>query len=62
LVGLLQAAEALKFILEMGESLSGKMVLINSLNASFEHIDLQKNKNCIVCGDNPQINDLIDYS
>jgi adenylyltransferase/sulfurtransferase len=62
LVGLLQAAEALKFILEMGESLAGKMVLINSLGASIEHIELQKNKNCIVCGDNPQIKDLIDGS
>lgn len=61
LVGLLQAAETLKFFLEIGESLAGKLVLVNSLDARFEHIALQKNPNCVVCGEDPQIRKLIDY-
>ena len=61
LVGLLQAAETLKIILGIGETLAGKLVLINSLTAGFEHIDVQKDPSCSVCGENPEIEALLDY-
>ena len=61
LVGMLQATETLKIILEIGDSLSGKLVLINSLGASFEVIDVHQNENCPVCGDAPEITALLDY-
>lgn len=62
LVGLLQAAETLKIILGIGETLGGKLVLINSLAARFEHIDVQKDPNCRICGDDPEIKSLLDYA
>lgn len=61
MVGLLQAAETLKIILEIGESLAGKLVLINSLTAGFEHIEVEKDPSCPVCGENPEIKSLLDY-
>ncbi len=62
LVGLLQATETLKIILGIGETLAGKLVLINSLTAGFEHIDVQKDPSCPVCGENPEIEALLDYA
>ncbi len=61
LVGLLQAAETLKIILGIGETLAGKLVLVSSLNAGFERIEVQKDPRCPVCGENPEIKALLDY-
>ncbi|HOM66980.1 MAG: hypothetical protein ACOYKH_08265 [Brevefilum fermentans] len=60
LVGLLQAAEILKIILGIGGTLGGKLVLINSLSAEFEHIEVLKDLNCPVCGENPEVKALLD--
>ena len=60
LVGLLQAAETLKLILGLGETLAGKLVLVNSLYAGFEHIVVEKDRGCIVCGADPKIASLIE--
>jgi len=61
LVGLLQAAEVLKIILGIGDTLARKLVLINSLTSSFEHIEVQKEPSCPVCGESPEIDSLLDY-
>ncbi len=60
-VGTLQATEAIKVILGIGESLSGKLLLYNALDMSFDFVNLRKNPNCKVCSDNPEVTDLIDY-
>jgi sulfur-carrier protein adenylyltransferase/sulfurtransferase len=60
LVGLLQAAETLKLILDLGETLAGKLVLVNSLDAGIEHIVVEKDQDCIVCGTHPKIKTLTD--
>ena len=44
-LGTLQANEVLKIILEIGEVLSGRLMLYNSLDNSFQNIEIQKNKN-----------------
>jgi molybdopterin/thiamine biosynthesis adenylyltransferase len=62
MVGLLQAAETLKLLLGMGESLSGKLLLVNSLDFSLDLVELQKDKDCILCGQHPEINQLTDLS
>jgi len=62
LVGVLQATETLKIILGIGETLAGKLVLINALQASFPQIDVNKNPDCKVCGGKPQITHLMDYA
>jgi molybdopterin/thiamine biosynthesis adenylyltransferase/rhodanese-related sulfurtransferase len=60
-IGTIQATEALKLILGIGESLIGRLLLYNALDMSVEYVKLRKNPNCKVCGPNPEVTDLIDY-
>jgi adenylyltransferase/sulfurtransferase len=60
-IGTLQATEALKLILNIGQPLIGRLLLYNALDLSFEYINLRKNPGCKVCGSNPEVTDLIDY-
>jgi len=61
-IGTLQATEAIKLILGIGEPLIGKLLLYNALDQSFDYVKLRKNPHCKVCGDHPEITDLIDYN
>ncbi|HSF82720.1 MAG TPA: molybdopterin-synthase adenylyltransferase MoeB [Anaerolineales bacterium] len=60
-IGTLQATEALKLILDIGEPLIGKLLLYNALDQSFDFVKLRKNPNCKVCGSKPEVTELIDY-
>jgi len=60
-VGTLQATEAIKLLLGIGTTLTGRMLLYNALDMSFDFIKLRKNPNCKVCSPNPEITELIDY-
>jgi len=60
-VGTLQATEAIKLILGVGDSLIGKLLLYNALDMSFDFVKLRKNPDCKVCGENPEVTELIDY-
>jgi sulfur-carrier protein adenylyltransferase/sulfurtransferase len=60
-VGTIQATEALKVLLGIGEPLIGKLLLYNALDMSFDFVKLKKNPNCRVCGPNADIKELIDY-
>ena len=60
-IGTIQATEALKLVLGIGETLIGRLLLYNALDMSFEYVNLRKNPNCKVCGANPEITELIDY-
>lgn len=60
-VGTLQAVEAIKLILGKGESLSGRLVIYDSLNTNFRSIKIRKDKNCALCGEHKSIDKLIDY-
>lgn len=60
-VGTLQATEALKVLLGIGEPLIGKLLLYNALDMSFDFVTLKKNPKCRVCGPNADIKELIDY-
>jgi adenylyltransferase/sulfurtransferase len=60
-VGTLQATEAIKLLLGIGESMNGRMLLYNALDMSFDFIKLRKNPNCKVCSPEPEITELIDY-
>src|SRR5512145_39909 len=61
-IGTLQATEALKLVLGIGEPLIGKLLLYNALEMSFDLIKLKKNPKCKVCGPNPSVTKLIDYN
>src|SRR3972149_306450 len=60
-IGALQATEALKLLLGIGEPLIGKLLLFDALAMSFEVVRLKKNPDCRVCSDQPQVRELIDY-
>jgi len=61
IMGTIQAAEALKLLLGGGEPLTGRLLLFNATDMSFNELRFKKNKNCPVCGTNPTIKELIDY-
>ena len=61
LVGVIQATEAIKLILGKGDSLVGRLLLVDALNMRFRELKLRKNPECPVCGANPTVTKLIDY-
>jgi adenylyltransferase/sulfurtransferase len=60
-IGLIQATEAVKLILGIGEPLIGRLMLYDALAMKFRELKLRKNPECPVCGTNPTITKLIDY-
>ncbi len=60
-IGLIQATEAVKLILGVGEPLIGRLLLYDALAMRFRELKLRRNPECPVCGDNPSIHELIDY-
>ena len=60
-IGTLQATEALKVLLGIGDPLIGKLLLYNALDMTFDFVKLKKNPNCRVCGPNADIKELVDY-
>ena len=60
LVGTLQATEAVKLILGIGEPLVGRLLLVDALGATFRTVHLRKDPACPACGTH-EIKELIDY-
>jgi molybdopterin/thiamine biosynthesis adenylyltransferase len=60
-VGVMQATEILKIILDKGEVLSGRLLLFEALQMRFEPIEVKRNPECPVCSATPSITELIDY-
>jgi adenylyltransferase/sulfurtransferase len=61
LVGVIQATEVIKLILGKGDSLIGRLLLVDALTMRFRELKLHKNPQCPVCGSNPTVTKLIDY-
>lgn len=59
-IGLLQALEAVKLLLGIGDPLIGRMLLFDALEARFRTIKVEKNAECHLCGQR-SIKELIDY-
>ncbi len=57
-VGSIQAAEAIKILLGKGQSLMGRLLLYDALEASFETLNLKRNPQCPLCGNEPSITSL----
>jgi len=60
-IGSLQATEAIKYILKMGEPLVGRLQTYDALKMTFDQYKVKKSKKCPVCSENPTITELIDY-
>jgi molybdopterin/thiamine biosynthesis adenylyltransferase/rhodanese-related sulfurtransferase len=60
-IGLIQATEAIKMILGVGEPLIGRLLLFDALAMRFREVAVRRNPQCPVCGINPSITQLMDY-
>ncbi len=60
-IGSIQATEVLKLVLGIGESLCGRLLLYDALSMEMRQVRVRRDANCVVCGDNPTITELIDY-
>ena len=61
IIGSLQASEALKLLLGIGEPLVGRLLLFDALTAEFNEVSIRRDPGCPVCGEHPTITDYIDY-
>lgn len=62
LLGVIQATEVIKLILGSGESLAGRLLLVDALAMRFRELKLRKDPACPVCGSSPTVRELIDYN
>lgn len=60
-IGSIQATEAIKLIIEKGESLIGRLLVFDALKMRFKELKIRKNANCPVCSKDPKITTLINY-
>jgi molybdopterin/thiamine biosynthesis adenylyltransferase/rhodanese-related sulfurtransferase len=61
IIGCIQANEAVKLLLGIGEPLIGRFLVFEALKMRFRELKLRKDPHCPICGENPTIHELIDY-
>jgi adenylyltransferase/sulfurtransferase len=57
-IGLVQATEAVKLVLGIGEPLIGRLLTYDALGMRFREVRLRRDPNCPLCGSSPTIKDL----
>ncbi|HJP41074.1 MAG TPA: molybdopterin-synthase adenylyltransferase MoeB [Dehalococcoidia bacterium] len=60
-VGSIQTTEVLKLILGVGEPLVNRLLLYDALSLEFRIVKIRRDPECPLCGDNPTLDELIDY-
>jgi adenylyltransferase/sulfurtransferase len=60
IVGTVQAAEALKYLLGIGDLLTDRLLVLDALKMAFREVRFKRNAACPLCGDNPTIVELKD--
>jgi sulfur-carrier protein adenylyltransferase/sulfurtransferase len=61
IVGSIQAMEAIKLLLGVGEPMIGRLLMFDALRMRFRELKLRRDPECRVCGDHPTVRELIDY-
>ena len=61
IVGTIQATETLKLLLGTGRSLAGRLLLVDAGSMEFRELEVRRDPECPLCGENPEITALIDY-
>jgi adenylyltransferase/sulfurtransferase len=61
IIGVIQATEAIKLMLGVGEPLIGRFLIYDALKMRFRELKLRKDPECPVCGTHPTVTKLIDY-
>ena len=59
-LGLIQATEAIKFLLGKGELLTGRILIYNALEMYFNEVRINRDPKCPICGETPTIRELKD--
>lgn len=59
-IGTLQATEAIKYLLGIGDLLTGRLLTYNAKSLKFREIAIKRNAKCPVCGEHPAITELKD--
>jgi hypothetical protein len=57
-IGLVQATEAIKLLLGIGDPLIGRLLTYDALGMRFREVKLRRDPKCPVCGEHPSIQDL----
>jgi sulfur-carrier protein adenylyltransferase/sulfurtransferase len=60
-IGSIQVTEAIKLLTGIGEPLVGRLMVYDALEMSYRTVKVRKDPNCVLCGDNPTVTELIDY-
>jgi molybdopterin/thiamine biosynthesis adenylyltransferase/rhodanese-related sulfurtransferase len=61
IIGSVQANEALKLALGIGDPLIGRLQLFDALEARWDEMKVRRNPDCPVCGEHPTITEYVDY-
>ncbi len=61
IVGTIQAMEALKLVLGVGEPLLGRLLVFDALRMRFREMEVARDPDCPLCGERPTITGLVDY-
>ncbi|MDA8321525.1 MAG: adenylyltransferase/sulfurtransferase MoeZ [Actinomycetota bacterium] len=60
-IGSIQVTEAIKLLTGTGEPLAGRLMIYDALEMNYRTLNIKKDPNCAICGENPTITELIDY-
>jgi molybdopterin/thiamine biosynthesis adenylyltransferase/rhodanese-related sulfurtransferase len=60
-IGSIQAAEAVKLIVGIGDPLIGRLMVHDALRQSWDALTVRKDPDCVVCGTSPTVTELVDY-
>jgi adenylyltransferase/sulfurtransferase len=60
-IGSIQVTEAIKLLTGIGEPLVGRLMVYDALEMNYRSVKVRKDPNCVLCGDNPTVTELIDY-
>ena len=61
IIGSIQATEVFKQILDIGEPLVGRLLLVDALTMEFRTMRIRRDPSCPLCGEQPTVTELIDY-
>jgi adenylyltransferase/sulfurtransferase len=61
IIGSIQATETIKLILGVGDTLVGRLLMVEALAMDFRTVKIRRDPECPLCGDNPTVTELIDY-
>ncbi len=61
IIGTIQATEALKLILGVGQPLTDRLLTYDALTTQFRNVPLRRNPKCPVCGEHPTITEPVEY-